>query len=64
MVTVVHYAPNFHICYFYCCRDYLSLISESGDEPVDWELEHDIQEAIDASMENSATRYDVCLLPL
>ena len=40
------------------------MISESGNEPVDWELEHDIQEAIDASMENSVARYDVCLSPL
>ena len=60
----MHYAPNFHISCFYCCRDYLCFISESDDKPVDWEFEHDVQEVIDASMENSAARYDVCLSPL
>ena len=42
----------------------MCLISESGDEPVDWELEHDIQEAIDASLEIVLQGIDVCLSPL
>jgi len=43
----------FYIISYICCRNYVSLISES-DELIDWQLEQDIQEAIDASVEISS----------
>jgi len=36
----------------------VSLISESSEELIDWQLEQDIQEAIDASVVENSSRYE------